>query len=189
MQYLCNGVRPLSLVPDPSVESLVVSCLGGFAIDREFDQVKFIFILIVEDRILAGFCDDLGIIVECAASKSTKDKDVHSVGRCDMENMSRSLQVDVIEFLVVHIYRSACFRIISIVRLFLQVRCGAADHVHCDPVFLLHAQGKGFVSVNVGCTGGQHRSVYIAQTLYEHYKDKYKCSINHRELSRNEEAN
>ena len=50
-------------------------------------------------------------------------------------------------------------------------------------------QGKGFVSVNVGCTGGQHRSVYIAEALYEHYKDKYKCSINHRELSRNEEAN
>ena len=50
-------------------------------------------------------------------------------------------------------------------------------------------QGKGFASVNIGCTGGQHRSVYIAQALYEHYKDKYKCSINHRELSRNEEAN
>ena len=50
-------------------------------------------------------------------------------------------------------------------------------------------QGKGYVSVNVGCTGGQHRSVYIAQTLYDHYKDKYKCTITHRELSRNEEAN
>ena len=50
-------------------------------------------------------------------------------------------------------------------------------------------QGKGYVSINVGCTGGQHRSVYIAQTLYDHYKDKYKCTITHRELSRNEEAN
>ena len=45
------------------------------------------------------------------------------------------------------------------------------------------------MQVAFGCTGGQHRSVYIAQTLYDHYKDKYKCTITHRELSRNEEAN
>lgn len=40
------------------------------------------------------------------------------------------------------------------------------------------------IHIGIGCTGGQHRSVFIAQTLYEHYKDSYSCKVLHRELSR-----
>jgi UPF0042 nucleotide-binding protein len=38
--------------------------------------------------------------------------------------------------------------------------------------------------IDVGCSGGQHRSVYIAEHLFAHYKDKYNCIVAHRELSR-----
>lgn len=44
--------------------------------------------------------------------------------------------------------------------------------------------GRSFAFVDVGCSGGQHRSVYVAQHLYDHFKDEYNCSVVHRELAR-----
>ena len=41
---------------------------------------------------------------------------------------------------------------------------------------------KRHLTVCVGCTGGQHRSVSITNYLYEHYKDRYLCYKKHREL-------
>lgn len=41
---------------------------------------------------------------------------------------------------------------------------------------------KRHLTVCVGCTGGQHRSVTIANYLYDSYKDKYMCYIKHREI-------
>ncbi len=44
-------------------------------------------------------------------------------------------------------------------------------------------EGKSYVTVAVGCTGGKHRSVALAETLGEHLKDtNYKIQVNHRDL-------
>ncbi|MCI1244690.1 MAG: RNase adapter RapZ [Bacilli bacterium] len=44
--------------------------------------------------------------------------------------------------------------------------------------------GRAFAFIAVGCSGGQHRSVYVAQHLYDHFKGRFNCLITHRELSR-----
>lgn len=47
-----------------------------------------------------------------------------------------------------------------------------------------HVDGRNYVNIDLGCSGGQHRSVYFAQRLYEHYKDQYLCFVSHREMRR-----
>ena len=51
--------------------------------------------------------------------------------------------------------------------------------------FMLKAyskEEKRHLTIAIGCTGGQHRSVVVSEYLYKLYKDKYVCYINHREL-------
>ena len=44
-------------------------------------------------------------------------------------------------------------------------------------------QNRYYLTISIGCTGGQHRSVYIAQQLCEHFRDRIDTvSIRHREL-------
>lgn len=44
-------------------------------------------------------------------------------------------------------------------------------------------EGKSYVTVAVGCTGGKHRSVALAETLGEHLKcTNYKIQVNHRDI-------
>ena len=47
------------------------------------------------------------------------------------------------------------------------------------------AENRCYLTVSVGCTGGQHRSVYMAERLGRHFRAKYEdnVSIRHRELS------
>lgn len=46
-------------------------------------------------------------------------------------------------------------------------------------------QGKNTLTIAIGCTGGKHRSVYIAQALYEKMKDDdYILIMKHREKDR-----
>ncbi len=45
-------------------------------------------------------------------------------------------------------------------------------------------EGKNHFTCAIGCTGGQHRSVAIANYLYEYYKDTYRCYLEHRDINR-----
>lgn len=42
---------------------------------------------------------------------------------------------------------------------------------------------RTYMTVSIGCTGGQHRSVYMAEQLFAHYEDQYNnVQLRHREL-------
>lgn len=42
---------------------------------------------------------------------------------------------------------------------------------------------RSYMTVSIGCTGGQHRSVYLADRLYRHYRDLFpNIHVRHREL-------
>ncbi|MBW1971761.1 MAG: RNase adapter RapZ [Deltaproteobacteria bacterium] len=50
---------------------------------------------------------------------------------------------------------------------------------------LYEKEGKAYLTLAIGCTGGQHRSVVVADILAERLKKKYKnVSIFHRDLER-----
>ena len=42
--------------------------------------------------------------------------------------------------------------------------------------------GRSIINVGVGCSGGQHRSVVIAEYLSSYYKDKYVTTSEHRDI-------
>ncbi len=45
-------------------------------------------------------------------------------------------------------------------------------------------EGKKYISIGLGCTGGQHRSVALAQETYRHLIDEgYFVTINHRDIT------
>ena len=49
------------------------------------------------------------------------------------------------------------------------------------------AQNRHYLTVAIGCTGGQHRSVYVAQTLSERFKDMG-VVVRHRQVARMKEV-
>lgn len=47
------------------------------------------------------------------------------------------------------------------------------------------AEGKSYLTVAVGCTGGQHRSVVVAEDVAQFFRDKgLRVSVDHRDLER-----
>jgi UPF0042 nucleotide-binding protein len=44
------------------------------------------------------------------------------------------------------------------------------------------ADNRSYLTVAIGCTGGQHRSVYLAEKLAQHFKAQQQVLLRHREL-------
>ncbi len=46
------------------------------------------------------------------------------------------------------------------------------------------AESRSYVTICIGCTGGRHRSVYLAERLAEHFRDREwgEVAVHHREL-------
>ncbi|MGH8700809.1 MAG: RapZ C-terminal domain-containing protein, partial [Burkholderiales bacterium] len=42
---------------------------------------------------------------------------------------------------------------------------------------------RSYLTVAIGCTGGQHRSVYFAETLAAGFRDRSQVLVRHRELT------
>jgi RNase adapter protein RapZ len=46
-------------------------------------------------------------------------------------------------------------------------------------------EGKSYVTISVGCTGGRHRSVFIANALAEHIRgQQYRVKVSHRDVEK-----
>ena len=55
----------------------------------------------------------------------------------------------------------------------------------CFSVPFYIREGKARLSIGVGCTGGRHRSVYMAERLFRGLKDAgYRVSIHHRDIDK-----
>lgn len=48
----------------------------------------------------------------------------------------------------------------------------------------LKKTGKGHANIGIACSGGQHRSVAVAQYLFEFYSKKYETSVSHRDIEK-----
>jgi UPF0042 nucleotide-binding protein len=61
-------------------------------------------------------------------------------------------------------------------------------HVHAFVDFLLpqyEKEGKSYVTISIGCTGGRHRSVFIANEIANHVKAaNYRVKVSHRDAEK-----
>ena len=62
------------------------------------------------------------------------------------------------------------------------------EHLYTFVDFLLpqyEKEGKSYVTMAVGCTGGRHRSVFIANALAEHVQaQQYRVKVSHRDVEK-----
>ncbi|MCF1439214.1 MAG: RNase adaptor protein RapZ, partial [Shewanella sp.] len=51
----------------------------------------------------------------------------------------------------------------------------------------LERNNRSYLTIAIGCTGGQHRSVFIAEQLAKHIaQSRHTVKVRHRELSKDE---
>jgi RNase adapter protein RapZ len=62
-------------------------------------------------------------------------------------------------------------------KMYSDIRTFVADWLPC---FI--ADNRSYLTVAIGCTGGQHRSVYFAEKLANHFKSQLQVLLRHREL-------
>ncbi len=69
-------------------------------------------------------------------------------------------------------------------------KTASAQQMHADilgfverwlPNFI--ADNRSYLTVAIGCTGGQHRSVYLAEKLARHFEPQQQVLVRHRELA------
>ena len=62
------------------------------------------------------------------------------------------------------------------------------NHVRSFIDFLLpqyEKEGKSYVTISIGCTGGRHRSVFIANAIAKHVADRnYRVKVSHRDAEK-----
>jgi RNase adapter protein RapZ len=62
------------------------------------------------------------------------------------------------------------------------------QHVDAFIDFLLpqyEKEGKSYVTISIGCTGGRHRSVFIANAIAKHVEEgKYRVKVSHRDAEK-----
>jgi RNase adapter protein RapZ len=62
------------------------------------------------------------------------------------------------------------------------------DHVYRFVDYLLpqyEKEGKAYVTISIGCTGGRHRSVFIANAIAKHVSDQtYRVKVSHRDTEK-----
>ena len=64
---------------------------------------------------------------------------------------------------------------------FIKMECEMLDYL----IPKYEKEGKSQLVISIGCTGGQHRSVYIANNIYNYLRLKYpQVELRHRELNR-----
>jgi UPF0042 nucleotide-binding protein len=62
-------------------------------------------------------------------------------------------------------------------KMYADIRTFVADWLPC---FI--ADNRSYLTVAIGCTGGQHRSVYFAEKLARHFESQQQVLLRHREL-------
>jgi UPF0042 nucleotide-binding protein len=73
------------------------------------------------------------------------------------------------------------------VKLFLEAEPSVANYYHDIELFLqkwlpqFDAENRNYLTVAIGCTGGQHRSVFMAEKLAQAFSVARKVLVRHRE--------